>query len=66
MNNIFRDEIFIEGKRFYVKDDGQDTLVDADKYDALFKPKSTGKPNWKTKGPNPDRRNAWVNNQKSY
>lgn len=66
MQNIFRDEQIIDGTRFYIKDDSEGTLVIADKWDAMFKPVSTGKPNLKTKGLNPDRRKLWMQNKKSY
>lgn len=62
----FKDEIIIEGTRFYIKDDG--TEVNADLWDKMFKPISTGKPilNKKWEGVNPDRRNNFIKDLKSY
>ena len=66
MQNIFRDEQIINGIRYYIKDDGLDTLVVADTWDRLFKPISTGKPDLHTKGDNPNRKYLYLKGKKSY
>jgi len=60
---LFRDEVIIQGVRFYIKDDG--TEVHADTWDRLFKNPVKGKI-IKSKGMNPNKSKRWLNNQKSY